>query len=127
GAKKRPAPSGMVTAPDRWAAAASPPRIATTAATAISRLRRYIHVSLGHEVVDCDGPVVVDLGYALDFVVLGQVGRRDRAGGEVGVTREVRPGRRQRLSQPRVRLHVLHLVVVGVRGDRPAPRRGAVQ
>src|SRR5487761_1616074 len=84
----------------RWAAA-SPPRIAITAAIAMSRFRlRYI--SQAHEVVKVDGPVVVDAGHAFDVVVLGEVGQRERRGGAVLLVGEVVTGRRQRLGQPRV-------------------------
>src|SRR6185312_10570146 len=99
----------MVTWPGMFFAAASPPRIASIAAIAMSRLRvRYI--SQAHEVVESDGPVVIDAGHALDVVELSEVGQGERLGGHRGVTGEVDPVRRQRLRQPRVCLHVLHVL-----------------
>src|SRR5712672_2548997 len=97
-------PSGIVTWPGRCFAAASPPRMALTAAIAMSVLRlRYI--SQAHEVVEVDGPVVIDAGHAFDVVVLSEVGQREHRGEGTLLIEEVVTGKRQRLGQPRVRLH----------------------
>src|SRR3984893_16508817 len=97
-------PSGIVTWPGRCFAAASPPRTAITAAIAMSRFRlRYI--SQAHEVVEVDGPVVIDAGHAFDVVVLSEVDQRERRGEGVPLIEEVVSGKRQRLGQPPLHLH----------------------
>src|SRR5580704_8687400 len=126
GAKKRPMPRGIVIWPGSCFAAASPPRTATIVAIAMSRFRlRYISQAL--EVVEVDGPVVVDARHAFDVVVLGEVGEGNRRGGGALLIEEVVARWRQRCGQPRVRLHVLHVQPGRLPGDRRRPRRGVVK
>src|SRR5262245_45843997 len=102
-------PSGTVIWPGRCFAAASPPRSATTVAITMSMFRlRYI--SEAHEIVEVDGPVVVDAGHARNAVVLGEVGQGDRLRGLCGIAGEVDAVWRHRLGQPGIRLHVLHVL-----------------
>src|ERR1700744_390630 len=116
----------MVTWPGKGFAAASPPRIAILAAVAMSRFGLR-SISKAHEVIEVDGPVVVDAGHAFDVIVLGEVDKRDRRRGAARLVEEVVTRWRQRLGQPRVRLHVLHVQPGRLLRHRQRPRRGAVQ